>query len=97
MRKADDGVETDRLILPALGGLYERLSPLAYALVRFSTGAVLVPHGVQKVLFRSIDTYADIIAAHHLPFARVLAYLTFLRNPSARLAWRSDCSRVPPR
>jgi putative oxidoreductase len=77
MRKADDGVETDRLILPALGGLYERLSPLAYALVRFSTGAVLVPHGVQKVLFRSIDNYADIIAAHHLPFARELAYLTF--------------------
>ena len=47
MRKADDGVETDRLILPALGGLYERLSPLAYALVRFSTGAVLVPHGIE--------------------------------------------------
>jgi len=73
----EDAVESGRLIFPGLAGLYNRFSPLAYALVRFSTGAVLVPHGVQKVFFRSIDSYADLIAAHHLPLPRGLAYLTF--------------------
>jgi putative oxidoreductase len=73
----EDAGDSGRLIFSGLGGLYNRFSPLAYALVRFSTGAVLVPHGVQKVFFRSIDTYADLIAAHHLPLPRVLAYLTF--------------------
>jgi len=70
-------VESRRLIFPILAGLYNRVSPFAYALVRFSTGAVLLPHGVQKLLFRSVDSLAGIIAAHHLPFPRALAYLTF--------------------
>ena len=73
----EDVAESGRLIFPGLAGLYNRFSPFAYAFIRFSTGAVLVPHGVQKVLFRSIDALAGVIAAHHLPFPRTLAYLTF--------------------
>jgi putative oxidoreductase len=45
--------------------------------MRFATGAVLVPHGVQKVLFGSISRYTEIIGAKGLPFPEILAYLTF--------------------
>jgi len=38
-----------RLFFPGLAGLYQRFSPFSYALMRFATGAILVPHGVQKL------------------------------------------------
>jgi putative oxidoreductase len=38
-----------RLAIPALGGLYDAVSPYSYALIRFATGAVLVPHGYAKL------------------------------------------------
>ena len=70
----EDVVEPRRLIFPSLGGLYNRFSPFAYGFIRFSTGAVLVPHGVQKVLFRSIDALAGVIAAHgRLPKSPMLS------------------------
>ena len=37
------------LVIPALGGLYGVLSPLAWPLVRFMAGIFLVPHGAQKL------------------------------------------------
>jgi putative oxidoreductase len=45
----DTGIEPGRLIFPGLAGFYQRFSQYAYAFMRFSTGAVLVPHGAQKV------------------------------------------------
>jgi len=42
--------EEPKLVFPALAGLYRRFSPFSYAFMRFATGAVLVPHGIQKVL-----------------------------------------------
>jgi putative oxidoreductase len=39
-------------ILPTLAKLYRPLAPYAYALLRLSTGAILIPHGVQELLFR---------------------------------------------
>lgn len=36
-------------IIPALGGLWDSLSGLAYPLVRFMAGLFLVPHGAQKL------------------------------------------------
>jgi putative oxidoreductase len=71
------GTERQTLIVPALGPLYEGLSPYAYAFMRFATGAVLLPHGIQKVFFLSIDRYTQIIAGKGIPFAELLAYLTF--------------------
>ena len=47
----DDAAQDTRLLIPALGNLYRRLSPYSYSFMRFSAGAVLVPHGVQKVLY----------------------------------------------
>ncbi len=38
-----------RLVIPALGGLYGALSPLAWPLIRFMAGLFLIPHGAQKL------------------------------------------------
>lgn len=38
-----------RLIIPALGGIYEKLSPYMEPLLRFVAGVMLVPHGLQKL------------------------------------------------
>jgi len=72
-----------KLIFPALAGLYQRLSPFSYALMRFATGAVLVPHGIQKILNVPIAKFAPNIAAKGLPFAEALAYLTYFAESVA--------------
>jgi putative oxidoreductase len=73
-----DNASTDaNLIIPGLGPLYRSLSPYSYAFMRFATGAVMVPHGVQKVLFASAPKFAENIAAQGLPAPVLLAYLTF--------------------
>jgi putative oxidoreductase len=43
-----DGAQT-RNFIPALSSLYEALSPWMEPLLRFITGAMLVPHGCQKL------------------------------------------------
>jgi putative oxidoreductase len=69
MSTVEEGaVETQRLFVPALGGLYRAGAPFAYAFMRFSTGAVLFPHGVDKVLHGSITRSAVMIGQHGLPF-----------------------------
>jgi len=74
-----------KLIFPALAGLYERFSPFSYALMRFATGAVLVPHGIQKILTVPIAKFAPSIAAKGLPFAEALAYLTYFSESVAAI------------
>src|SRR5260370_14851618 len=51
--------------------------------MRFATGAVLVPHGVQKILNVPISKFAPNIAAKGLPFAEGLAYLTYFAESVA--------------
>ena len=46
---ADVTVERNRLFVPALGAIYEKLEPLGWPLVRFATGIMLVPHGYMKL------------------------------------------------
>jgi len=41
--------EKTKLIIPALGGLYEQLKPLSYPIVRITCGALLIPHGYAKL------------------------------------------------
>jgi putative oxidoreductase len=72
-----------KLVFPALGGLYKTFSPYSYAFMRFATGAVLVPHGIQKVFFKSTGTYIQAIAAKGLPFPELLTYLTFFTESLA--------------
>jgi putative oxidoreductase len=49
-------VDTPRLVVPALGGIYAKLSGLAWPLLRVTTGLLLVPHGAQK-LFGAFGGY----------------------------------------
>jgi putative oxidoreductase len=70
-------VDRKRLIIPALAPAYEKLGPFAYAFMRFSAGAVLVPHGIQKIMTGwAINKGAASIEAAGLPLATVLAWLT---------------------
>jgi len=45
--------------------------------MRFCTGAVLVPHGAQKVLYIPINQFAGNIAAQGFPAPTLLAYVTY--------------------
>jgi putative oxidoreductase len=58
-----------------LAKIYRAFSPYSYAFMRFATGAVLFPHGVQKLFFRASANDGASIAAHGLPFATTLAYI----------------------
>jgi putative oxidoreductase len=71
----DAEVDPRRLIFPSLARLYGKFSPYSYAFMRFCTGAVLFPHGVQKLFFRANAIEGGSIAAHGLPFPQVLAYI----------------------
>ncbi len=71
---ADDAIDPERLVIPGLAALYRPFAPLSYAFMRFSTGALLLPHGVQKAFFGSIAHSAAGIAQHGLPFPVFLAY-----------------------
>jgi putative oxidoreductase len=75
---SDDSVDPKRLVFPGLAGLYQTGSPFAYAFMRFCTGAVLVPHGVVKLMGMNPGTYATNIAQHGIPFSMLLAWLMIL-------------------
>jgi putative oxidoreductase len=68
-------IEPKRLLFPGLARLYQRFSPYSYALMRFAAGAVLVPHGIQKIVNNSAEGLSKAISAHDLPFPLALAYL----------------------
>jgi putative oxidoreductase len=69
-----DAAERNQLIIPALGRLYDAFSPYSYAFMRFCTGAILFPHGWQKLFYGDAARAAEGIAAHGAPFALPLAY-----------------------
>src|SRR5215471_9322383 len=54
-------IDKRRLIFPDLAGLYESFSPASYSFMRFATGAVLVPHGIQKIMLGSAVNLAPLI------------------------------------
>jgi len=71
---ADTAGSGNRLIFPGLAGLYDALSPYSYAFMRFCTGAVLFPHGWDKVFHGDMAKQAAGIAAHGAPVPMLLAY-----------------------
>ena len=75
-RTTGETVDRRRLIFPALGGLYESMAPFSYSFMRFCTGGVLVPHGVQKIMTDWVDKGAGNIEQAGLPFPMLLAWLT---------------------
>ena len=54
-------IDKKRLIFPGLAGLYETFSPASYSFMRFATGAVLIPHGIQKIMLGSAPNLATVI------------------------------------
>src|SRR5258708_27108447 len=72
-----------KVILPGLVSFYGAFAAFSYALMRFATGAILVPHGIQKMLSVPISKFAPNIAAKGLPFAEALAYLTYFAESVA--------------
>jgi putative oxidoreductase len=62
-------IDRSRLIFPGLGAFYEKLSPFSYAFMRVATGAVLLPHGIQKVFFGAMAATAKSVGGRGVPFA----------------------------
>src|SRR3954453_2923398 len=73
----DSQIDRTRLIVPGMAGVYQRFAPYSYAFMRFVTGAILVPHGIQKVFTAPIDRYVTSIGGKGIPFPELLAYLVF--------------------
>jgi len=71
-----------RLIIPGLGGLYGALSFYAEPLLRFVIGALLVPHGIQKIFYTGVD--------HLAPSLANLGY-----HPSLFWAWAVALTEAP--
>jgi putative oxidoreductase len=78
-------VDSKRLYIPGLAGLYELGAPYAYDFMRFAAGAVLAPHGIQKLLHQPISRYIETIGGKGLPFAELLAYLTYFTESVAAI------------
>ena len=79
-----DSTDRSRLFVPALGGIYDGLANLAYPLLRFSCGALLVPHGWAKIVNGAAAKYdatgalvggtAAFMAKMNFPAPAALAY-----------------------
>ena len=78
-------IDSKRLIFPGLAGLYQMGSPCAYAFMRFATGAVLAPHGIQKFLYLPMEKFAPNIAGKGLPFPEALGYVTYFTESVAAI------------
>lgn len=69
-------IDKRRLIFPGLAGLYETFSPASYSFMRFATGAVLIPHGIQKIMLGSAVNLAPYIDKQlGVPYPLLWAYL----------------------
>ncbi len=62
-----------RRVIPALGRVYDTLSDYSYPLIRVATGAMLVPHGWQKLFAGRLQGTADFMATVGLEPAMALA------------------------
>ena len=76
-------IEPKRLLIPSLAGLYEKFSPYSYAFMRFATGAVLVPHGIVKILHVAPDKFAENLATQGFPAPLLLTYLVYFTESVA--------------
>ena len=70
-------IERNRLFVPALGTIYEKLAPLGWPLVRFAAGIMLVPHGAMK-LFGGMDSTIAFFAQVGMEPAALLAWYVAL-------------------
>lgn len=50
-------------IIPGLGAVYDALAPCAYPLIRFVTGATLIPHGWGKIIGGGVGGTANFMGS----------------------------------
>jgi putative oxidoreductase len=79
----DITIEPKRLVFPSLGGLYKAFAPYSYAFMRFATGAVLVPHGIVKILHLPPETFAENLSGKGFPMPLLLTYLVYFTESVA--------------
>jgi putative oxidoreductase len=73
---AEGQVDSTRLIIPGLAGLYSCVSPYSYAIIRFVAGAILVYHGYGKLFVTGVGPVADhVVTPLGLPVPMAWAYL----------------------
>lgn len=88
-------IDRRRLLFPGLAGLYETFSPASYSFMRFATGAVLIPHGIQKIMLGSAEHLAPYIDKQMgVPFPLMWAYLAVFAELWPRYASRWGFSPV---
>jgi putative oxidoreductase len=80
MSEEFEGVDRSRLMVPGLAGLYERLAPLGYALVRVVTGLLILPGGYEKLFHGGVYR----IAANNIAKVGV--------EPPLAWAWAVGCT-----
>jgi putative oxidoreductase len=69
-------IDTTRLIVPGVAGLYESVAPYSYAIIRFIAGAILIYHGYGKLFGGNIQGVADhVVTPLGLPIPLAWAYL----------------------
>jgi putative oxidoreductase len=80
---SDEDIEPRRLLIPGLAGLYRFGSPFAYAFMRFATGIILLPHGIDKLVHPDLIRSAAGIERRGLPVPLLLAALTLFTESFA--------------
>ena len=79
-------IDRSRLIFPGLARLYETFAPASYSFMRFSTGAVLVPHGIQKIMLGTAAALApNIQTKMGVPLPLLWAYLAVFAESVAAI------------
>jgi putative oxidoreductase len=79
-------IDRSRLIFPGLARLYETFAPASYSFMRFSTGAVLVPHGIQKIMLGTAVALApNIQTKMGVPLPLLWAYLAVFAESVAAI------------
>jgi putative oxidoreductase len=71
----DSAVDSRRLIIPGLSGLWDALAPFGDAFMRASLGLILMPHGIGKLFFGDAIHAAGTMAKLGLPGPLTWAYL----------------------
>lgn len=56
-------IDRPHRLIPALGAVYDALGPYAYPLIRFTTGAALIPHGWGKIVGGGVGGTAQFMAS----------------------------------
>lgn len=79
---SDVTINSNKLIIPALGGIYEALSPFTWPMVRVTAGLLLIPHGYAKLFGGGLEGTAGFMdslgLAPGLFWAWVVALLEFV-------------------